>query len=129
MCTFECKENKKRFQELVDKCLSNVNLTLSWAHTSSRCAHEYMLIYKGFESLNTKQYQNTNIRVHNSGKNNIVNSNHVKVNYNLIEKSIKVYKTHRNVKDFDARFIERLQLDEVQFSFVKDIVGKMKKIS
>jgi hypothetical protein len=105
-----------------------VNLTLSRARTSSRRAREYMLVYKAFESLNIKQYQNTNNREHSSDKNNSINSNHVHINYNLIEKSIKVYKTHRNVKDFDTRFIKRLQLDKNQVSFVKDVVGEMKKM-
>jgi hypothetical protein len=121
------KRTKKGFQELVDKCLSNVNLTLSRARTSSRRAREYMLVYKAFESLDIKQYQNTNNREHNSAKKENINSNSVYINYNLIEKSIKVYKTHRNAKDFDTRFIERLQLDKDQVSFVKDVVGKMKK--
>jgi hypothetical protein len=95
------KNKKKNFQELVDKYLSSVNLTLSQACTSSRRAQEYMLVYKVFESLNIEQYQNMNNRGHNNDKNNSKNSNHVQINYDLIEKSIKVYKTHQNVKDLD----------------------------
>jgi hypothetical protein len=86
-------------------------------------------MYKTFESLNTNQYQNTNNKVDNNDNNKRTNHNHVQINYNLIEKSIKVYKTHCNVKDFDIHFIKRLQLDEDQVSFIKDVVRKMKKMS
>jgi hypothetical protein len=32
------------------------------------------------------------------------------LNHKLIEKSIKVYKTHRNTKDFDDKFVRSLGL-------------------
>jgi hypothetical protein len=56
--------------------------------------------------------------VDSNDDNDRISSNHVHINYDLIEKLIQ---------DFDDHFIERLQLDEDQVSFVKDVVGKIKK--
>ncbi len=48
------------------------------------------------------------------------------INYELIEKSIKTYKTHRNARDFDSGFIKRLSMEEEKTSMIKKIVLKMK---
>ena len=51
-------------------------------------------------------------------------------NYELIEKSIKTYKTHRNALDTDTKWIRKLQQDmgEEKMKLVKLVVKKMDMI-
>jgi hypothetical protein len=44
------------------------------------------------------------------------------VNYDLIEKSIKVYKTYHNMRDFDTKFAKGLSLDSEKIDVIKNIV-------
>jgi hypothetical protein len=52
----------------------------------------------------------------------------IKMNYHLIEKVMKTFKTHRNTKDFDTKFIKNLKLDNDKATFISEIVTTMKKI-
>jgi hypothetical protein len=48
------------------------------------------------------------------------------LNFELVEKSIKSYKTHRNAKDFDSAFIKGLKMENEKVFFIKEVVSKMK---
>jgi hypothetical protein len=49
------------------------------------------------------------------------------MNYKLIEKLIKTFKTYHNALDFDDMFIQWLQLDDEEVRLVKCVVEEMKK--
>jgi hypothetical protein len=114
------KRSKRKFMELVTDCLGQDNLSLSRVRKCSRRAREYMKAYKAFDDI-THERSSTQPE-----SDNTLTDSNVQVNYELIEKSIKTYKTHRNVRDFDSSFVKGLQLDDKKFSFIKEVVSKMK---
>jgi hypothetical protein len=138
------KQTKQTFHRLVDECLSRHNLTTAKVRKCSRRAREYMLAYKAFE-LVQDEYKD---QVHSTSNGTTAEkrTRHNKqsgrgvakqkgtqndpidmtFDYNLIQKSIKTYKSHRNARDFDCLFIRSLQVDDVKEDFIKRIVSKMK---
>jgi 2-phosphoglycerate kinase len=63
---------------------------------------------------------------HESNKLNKARDMTVQLNYELIEKTIKTYKSHRNARDFDVAFIKSLKLDKTKEKFIKEVITKMK---
>jgi hypothetical protein len=87
------KRRKESFGELVDKCLcTERNLQLEKVRKCSRRARDYMVAYKAIEELQgqkkTKQTTCNSVTTDNKPC--------FEVNYHLIEKVMKMYKTHRN---------------------------------
>jgi hypothetical protein len=117
------KSNKQKFRQLVDECLSSTHLTLSRIRKCSRRAREYMLVYRAVERV-------TQDRINESDNGDQTNpSIKQQLNYELIEKSIKTYKSHRNAIDFDKKFIKALGMTHEKETFLKEIVTKMKTSS
>jgi hypothetical protein len=111
------KRTKHGFRALVDDCLSTThNLTIDRVRKCSRRAREYMLAYKAFEELQTESSGD-------GGDDSAILSF---LNFELVEKSIKSYKTHRNAKDFDSAFVKGLKLEDKKVFFIKEVVSKMK---
>jgi hypothetical protein len=135
----EQKRTKKKYRELVDECLSVVNLTKTRVRKCSRRAREYMLAYLAYDSIKKEHAERTGSRVSHSADAVAVAANTsppqtgkdidrlLYMNYKLIEKSIKTFKTHRNARDFDDKFIRRLKLDDNEARLVKCVVDEMKK--
>ena len=82
-----------------------------------------MLAYKAMNKIITeqKEYENENTTHHQ------IESS---FNYELIEKSIKTYKTHRNALDTDTKWIRKLHQDmgKEKMELVKLVVKKMDSI-
>jgi hypothetical protein len=123
------KRSKEFFRSLVEESLSVANLTLSRVRKCSKRARDYMLAYKAFAVMEMDgdgtvptELGTHGIDVVRAGD----NTNKVVMNYSLIEKTMKTFKTHRNAKDFDAKFIKKLELDDKSVEFVKGAVGRMK---
>jgi hypothetical protein len=137
------KKTKGAFQQLVEQCLSRENLSIAKVRKCSRRAREYMLAYKAFELVQEEH----RARVHQTCKGAAASRRTLQTrtglsdtrqtgsktdpidmtfDYNLIQKSIKTYKSHRNARDFDCSFIKSLQVDDVKEELIKKIVSKMK---
>jgi hypothetical protein len=114
------KRSKKKFRELVDECLSVANLTLVRSRMCSRRAREYMIAYKVFDAI----YHEDQCTI--EGAESESKWGDVNLNHELIEKSMKMYKTHRNVRDIDVGFIKKLKLEKGKVEFLKEVVSKMK---
>jgi hypothetical protein len=114
------------------------SLTIARARGSSRQAREYMLAYKAIEDVQkeTKE-ENNRIQCHPQGKKRgscpSSSQSSTKqlytpfdMNHDLIEKTIKTYKSHRNAAMFDVAFVKGLKgLDNEKATIVKKIIMKM----
>jgi hypothetical protein len=97
-----------------------------------------MLAYKSIEEVqheNTKEQQSQSyLHNNNRRKQNDSGSTTLDIQLNslpplhhqLIEKSIKTYKTHCNARDFDSKFVASLGLNNEEVTFVKAVVSRMK---
>jgi hypothetical protein len=127
------------FNKLVKECLCQKNsLTIARMRWSSRQAHEYMLAYKAIEDVKqeTKE-ENNQIQCHTQGKKkgscSSLSQTSTKqsytpfdMNFDLIEKMIKTYKSHCNAATFDVAFVKGLKgLDNEKATIIKKIVMKM----
>jgi septal ring factor EnvC (AmiA/AmiB activator) len=102
-----------------------------------------MLVYKSIEQVQQEYHQqNTDSNIHgqqthknntniNNNKSNQPQLNHSlpNLNHKLIEKSIKVYRTHHNAKDFNDKFVRSLGLYDEEVMFVKAVVSSKMKTS
>jgi hypothetical protein len=79
-----------------------------------------MIAYKEFDEIK-QEHLSTQLE-----SDNTLIEEKVQINYELIEKPIKSYKTHQNARDFDSSFVRGLQLDDKKISFIKEVVSKMK---
>jgi hypothetical protein len=93
-------------------------------HKSAQRVQECMVLYKAYKRVALEERVAGNRGAHRNQY--CTSTDMVQFNYNLIEKSIKTYKTHCNAKDFDAKFVSKLKLDKVKFEFLKKVVTKMK---
>jgi hypothetical protein len=99
-------------------------LTLGRVHSCSKHAWDYMLAYNAFKSMLVEM--NDALPVLNGICNGTGCSGRMKLNLDLIEKTMKVFKTHCNMRDFDVKFIRKLGLNKENLNFVKGVVTKMK---
>jgi hypothetical protein len=116
------KRTKEAFRTLVDESLSLDNLDIVRVRKCSRRAREYMLLYKAYAQVMRSEGNKLPI----SEINNRLQGLPTTLNYELIEKSIKTYKSHRNARDFDAKFIKNLKLDSQNCKILKMVVNEMK---
>jgi hypothetical protein len=117
------KRSKAKFIELVHESLSGCNITLGQVRKCSRRAREYIIAYKVFDQVKCDIHSTQ----HKDGMRGETECNEsVQLNFDLIEKTIKAFKTHRNVADIDVSFIKGLKLDRKKEEFVKDVVSRMK---
>jgi hypothetical protein len=122
------KRSKNSFRALVDKCISPTNkLDVITVRKCARRAREYMLLYKANEwVLRQQKRQKSGVEKEVGTGTAEINFFKTFFNYDLIEKSIKTYKSHRNARDFDVKFVQNLKLDAVKVEFVKKVVNEMK---
>jgi len=115
----ELKRSKDTFLKLVRRCTSTEDvLSVDQVRKCSRRAREYMLAYKSFEVLGNRN---------ENGDANFFGEHVVTLNYKLIEKSIKTYKTHRNCLDTDTKWLRKMlkEMGQEQFNIVKCVVKRM----
>jgi hypothetical protein len=117
------KRSKAKFMELVSECLSAVNIMLSHVRKCSCHVREYIIAYKVFAQVQRDEKSTQQVNGTKQGTGIDVST---QLNFDLIEKSIKTYKTHWNVMDFDKGFIKGLKLDVKKEVFVKEVVSKMR---
>jgi hypothetical protein len=122
------KRSKQSFRALVDKCLSPTNkLDIITVRKCARRAREYMVLYKAYERvLQQQKRQKSSVEKDVDTSTDGIDDFKTFFNYDLIEKSIKTYKTHRNIRDFDVKFVGNLKLDAVKVEFLKKVVNEMK---
>jgi hypothetical protein len=125
------KRTKQKFRLLVNESLSINNLNVTRARKCSKRAREYMLAYKSIEEIQhdlKEQNQTNNNKCNDSTvtTKRTAGDSLLQMNHKLIEKSIKTYKTHRNTRDFDIKFVASLELNDQEVAFVKAVVSKMK---
>jgi transposase len=126
------------FNRLVKECLCQKNsLTIAKTIGSSRQAHEYMLAYKAIEDVQQEvKEENEQIQCHTQGKKGSSPSSSQSstkqsytpfdMNHDLIEKTIKTYKSHCNAATFDFAFVKGLKgLDNKKATIIKKIIMKM----
>ncbi len=80
-----------------------------------------MVAYEAIKNLQEQKNEQTKC---NSVKTD--NEPCFEVNNHLIEKAMKMYKTHRNSGDFDAKFMKNLDVDSGKLSLFSDVVLSMK---
>jgi 2-phosphoglycerate kinase len=81
-----------------------------------------MLLYKAYAQV----MQLEGNKLPSSEINNRLQGLPTTLNYELIEKSIKTYKSHRNARDFDVKFINNFKLDSQNCKILKMVVKEMK---
>jgi hypothetical protein len=109
---------------LVNESLSTKNLTLGHVRKCSKRTCDYMLAYSAFKSVSVEM--SDALQLSNGICNGTDCSGRMKLNLDLIEKTMKVFKTHHNTRDFDVKFIQKLGLNKENLNFVKGVVTKMK---
>jgi hypothetical protein len=114
------KRSKDSFRGLVNYCLSQNKLDVRSVQKSARRACEYMMLYKSYTAV-VQDEESASGWNHNGCNKKVVH-----FNYEMIEKAIKTYKSHRNAKDFDVKFVSDLKLDSVKSEFLKKVVTKMR---
>jgi hypothetical protein len=123
MKPIQSKRTKGKFRLLVQECLSLTNLTKHSVRMSSRRAREYMLLYKTLHQMQLEQKAAAN-----SNRNPSLPNHREPFNFNheLIEKTMKTYKSHRNAQDFDYAFIKNLRITDEKLAYIQEVVSKMK---
>jgi hypothetical protein len=118
------KRRKDSFRLLVNECLSrNGNLQINRIRKCSRRARDYIVAYKAIEEIQNKKNVNKETNQRSDLKHD---KKSFEVNYHLIEKAMKLYKTHRNAGDFDAKFVKNLNVESDKLSIISDVVLSMK---
>jgi hypothetical protein len=80
-----------------------------------------MLLYKVYEQVMQSERNKKPSSKFNDQLQGLPSS--TTLNYKLIEKSIKTYKSHQNARDFDAKFIKNLKLDSQNCKILKKVVN------
>jgi hypothetical protein len=89
---------------------------------SSRHAREYMLLYKTLHQMQLEQKAAAN----SNRKSSLPVHKPFNFNHELIEKTMKTYKSHRNAQDFDSAFIKNLQITDEKLAYIQEVVSKIK---
>jgi hypothetical protein len=90
---------------------------------SSRHAREYMLLYKTLHQMQLEQKAAANSNRKSSLP---INKEPLNFNHELIEKTMKTYKSHHNAQDFDSAFIKNLRITDEKLAYIQEVVSKMK---
>jgi hypothetical protein len=118
------KRRKESFRLLVNECLcTSGNLKIDKVQKCSRRARDYIVAYKAIKVIQNKK--NINKKT-NHGSELKHDKKTFEVNYHLIEKAMKLYKTHQNTGDFDAKFVKNLSVKSDKLSIISDVVLSMK---
>jgi hypothetical protein len=116
------KWTKEAFRTLVNESLSLYNLNIVQIRKCSQQTCKYMLLYKAYKQVMRSERN----KLPSSKFNDRLHGLPTTLNYKLIEKSIKTYKSHQNARDFDAKFIKNLKLDSQNCKILKKVVNEMK---
>ncbi len=94
------KRSKAKFRESVSRCLDSKEvLTMERQRMFSRRAREYMVAYHAIDNQQEDKQENSDEK-----KDRLEKRNPLMTAY-LIEKIVKVFKTHRSTADFDCGFV------------------------
>ena len=94
------KRSKAKFRESVSRCLDSKEvLTMERQRMFSRRAREYMVTYHAKDNQQEDKEKNLDEK-----EDCLLNRNPLTTAY-LIEKIVKVFKTHRSTADFDCGFV------------------------
>ena len=95
------KRTKAKFREAVTKCIGTGDvLTLIRQRLFSKRAREYMVAYHSLDRCKEEGIE--------SGKASATDAKNPLMSAYLIEKIVKVYKTHRSAADFDSGFVAKI---------------------
>jgi hypothetical protein len=123
------KRTKEKFRNLVRMSTSrNDVLSLSKIRKCSKQAREYMFAYKAIEELMIEDSHPINSST--SAMTSPVNKELILFSYDIIEKSIKVYKAHRSCLDTDLKWVQDLSEEtrKKKIDAVRKVVLKMENI-
>ena len=85
------KKNKDKFRKLVRKCISRESITLEMRRKFARRAREYIVAYRALALQRTDDSDPLPT-----------------MSASLIEKVMKVYKTHRNIVDQEKGWLKKV---------------------
>ena len=123
------KKTKDKFLNLARlSTSSNDVLNISRVRKCSKRAREYMVAYKAIHEL-TNEHSHQ-IDSSTSIMTSPVNEEVIPISYDIIEKSIKVYKTHRSCLDTDLKWVQNLneEIGKKKTDAVRNVVLKMENI-
>jgi hypothetical protein len=96
------KRSKAKFREAVTRCLdSELVLTMARQRMFSRRAREYMVAYNAMDNLEDEDGNTDEEKNGGQRRNPLMTAC-------LIEKIVKLYKTHRSAADFDCGFVSAI---------------------
>jgi hypothetical protein len=99
----DAKRKKGNFRNSVRECLDRTNvLTIERQRMFSKRARQYMLAYHAIEVSKEKRAL---------GGATESNDNNIEMSAYLVEKIIKMYKSHRGATDFDSAYIDAIVND------------------
>ena len=91
------KKSKEKFHVLVKKCTSQDMITLLHRRKFARCARQYIVAYRAF-AMHKASWKDGDD----------VDSVDELISASLIEKVVKVYKSHRNIVDQEKGYIRSI---------------------
>ena len=112
------KRSKEKFHKLVSHALSKAVLSVHQCRHNARRARNYMLAYKSLKS----HYDMNGAAI--SSTDNKDDKFDIRLSHSLIEQCVKLFqkrRTHRNVSDFDMKYIKN--------EAIKNVVTKMSSCS
>ena len=100
------KKKKEKFRELVRKCISRESITIEMRRKFSRRAREYIGAYRAL-SLHRAAVESLG---DGEGDGEQEQSEIPSMSAQLIEKVVKLYKSHRNIIDQEKGWIKNIML-------------------
>ena len=125
------KRTKDKFRNLVRSSTSRVDvLNLNRIRKCSKRAREYMFAYKAIQEIREECSQPIGSSSTSSVTSSMVNEELMHMSYEIIEKSIKVYKTHRSCLDTDLKWVQNMneKIGKKKVDAVKIVVLKMENM-
>ena len=102
------KKKKEKFRLLVKQCISRETVTIDHVRRFARRARSYIIAYLALSNV-----KKNGSLVEGSTEEGDALEGHPKMSVSLIEKIVKIYKTHRNIVDQELAFIKSV-IDEMR---------------
>ena len=115
------KRSKENFITLVNESLGMEILSIKQSRSNARRARMYMLAYKALEDSYYEKENTTEIDV---------KVDTTRYNHTLIEKCVNLFKrrrVHRNVVDFDKKYLENERMKHIMLKMHKPEIKKEEK--
>ena len=125
------KRTKDKFRNLVRSSTSRVDvLNLNRIRKCSKRAREYIFAYKAIQEIREECSQPIGSSSTSSVTSSTANEELMHMSYEIIEKSIKVYKTHRSCLDTDLKWVQNMneKIGKKKVDAVKIVVLKMENM-